>query len=201
LWLGDGVRRRNALRNQSADEDPFVDSISVLLPLIEHVHDGSAKVHETVRALLSLREEAPRMAYDLPRLLAEIDERGLVVPELVAERIRLSRDEAELWCLFEVARHYPLGSARWRKIATAAFSQANVALGEREQVYSSIAEYGPTMWSSNAGEVPEHFVSAVAKAKQSRDEEQDAAFASFWNWRVVVTERALKAERERIKEE
>jgi hypothetical protein len=164
---------------------------------------GDPSAVEAVAALVGFAIGEGKVAYRLPRIIANLDPLGVLAPASVAQGLadRLGDVDA-LWRLARIAGGYPQNGGPWRRIARAVVPLA-IGLPDQERwsLFRALLDSGAMTYSANIGEVPQVFIDRARAARESRDAESDDALMPFWKWLVEVTEADLVHEVERAKED
>ena len=156
----------------------------------------------------------------LDNVLRQIDPYGRVVPDEVAKRFTNESnkqkkfilanicggltEDRELWRYFSKTSEtvYSVGSEAWRTIARPVLSYAlHVTIGDMKELYRAINDDRISSWPVTPGEVPKVFVDAVQSAKDFLNNEPDAVFIPFWEWRLHLAQNELEEQEEEAKEE
>jgi hypothetical protein len=160
-------------------------------------------IRRTIEGLVALASDHGTIGYFLHEILHDVDPDGLVVPEEIGRRIQAANDEDEIWRLARLGGGYPIGGSGWRAIARPILLRANQAATKEQRLslFSALTDHRPRSWSGAIGEVPALFTTAVDQAHKQLENETDATFRPFLEWRVAVAETELRDQEERAKEE
>ncbi|RYD66550.1 MAG: ATP-binding protein [Verrucomicrobiaceae bacterium] len=205
-WLPRALTTRRTLEAQECTEGVRAVSnhvrFSAYVNCIVAADVGNPVVDSAVGDLVALVDDNGTIGYHLPEILRDIDPDGLMIPAEVARRVTGLKTSEGIRCLAGIGGAYEIGSTPWRTIAKPLFE--SILPGDievRRSLFSELADRGIQSWSGTPGEVPEIFVSAVEEAKRALASEKDAAFRSFWEWRLALAEAQLRNEEERAKED
>ncbi|OQA88369.1 MAG: hypothetical protein BWY28_01583 [bacterium ADurb.Bin236] len=188
-WLVDALNYRLTLVGEGETEKSRV--IPLRLHLSKYVqpinsHDlSNDAARKDIEALLGFIDNKGWLGYVLPEYLFDVDPDGLLIPDIVKERLDgfQSKDADAVWKWSRIAGQYPMNSDAWRKMAISACRFADRADEKtRLDIFVSLIERKIEGWSSSPGEVPPHFYEKVEKARQMLESETDVFLKSFWEW-------------------
>jgi hypothetical protein len=202
-WLPKALKMRAGL--EAAGTGRAVGYDSSLGQYVEPVRPGvtdPAELRAVLSELLDLVDDQGTVGYRLNEILHDVDPNGLILADIIAERIRNATSES-VWPYLRLARSYVVNTTAWRTIALPAIELAEKyeTIEERNSVFATISNPGVRTWGGKPGEVGAIFITAVDTARQYRDNEKDRRFLVLWNWYVGIAEAELELEQEDAKEE
>jgi hypothetical protein len=164
--------------------------------------DKNPEVEKAVDLLVDLALQNTAAGFYMHQYLADIDPGGVLVPELVNRRVASETNSETLRQLAKLISGYPVGSEVWRRASISFLEESqSMRSPDKERLYAAISYSGPTSWSGTPGQVPELFVSNVARARKQLEEEQDPIFKPYWEWSLEGAEAQLRYEEERARED
>ena len=160
----------------------------------------------TKKSLIGLLDYANRkdiLGYFIAEYVTDIDPSGVVIPELIEERIRsVSADKQEIWKWARFAGHYAFNSQPWHRIAKAAVQAAEaLPSGERGSIFASILSQEIKSSSYPAGEMDPRPARELAARQKELQDETDPTLLPFREWHLKVAQAEYDQEVARYKEE
>lgn len=171
------------------------------------------KVRSDFNELLSLNNHKSLLGYLLPEIATGLDPQGLVLPDLILEKLKegkfqwISKEEIKEtfkygyeW--YRYAGYYPTNSKQWRKIAIVACSLTSLASEEvKFGTFFSLTDRHIQTWWGGVDEIHPRFIRAVEKAEQDLENEKEQVLIPFMRWRLDSVKKDLERQRLRLVEE
>ncbi len=204
IWLAQALTDRckqfpNDMLNLSATDD--VSTISRFVKKISASDVTDNNTIEAVENLISLLIKYDKGGYSLAHYIVDIDPAGILVPNIVVQKIQNPLFYGKFNTLGKVAGCYKLNSQPWRIIASSIILLTdNFTEREKISLYHSISE-NEREWTSAPGEVPQLFIDNVKKAEELLIEETESKLKPYWEWKLECAKDKLEAEEESAKEE
>ncbi|MCJ7603403.1 MAG: ATP-binding protein [Desulfobulbaceae bacterium] len=211
-WLAETLVKRMKREYAAQGKERFY-AISMsdrarLSRFVEPIHAencGDKEVVQSIERLVDFSLAEGSFRYGLHEYLKDIDPGGLIVPKIVASRLKdLPRDQEvqdKASSFARIALEYSLGGVAWRQIASAVLTLTNgLASSGRERLWEALVIPMMRTWSTTLGQVPQVFIDEAHNAQRLRDSETEDLFRPFWNWYVEYSQSNLSDEEERIKE-
>ena len=164
-------------------------------------------IKSSVKDLFNLRSKKSFIRYYLPQFAPIADPLGLIIPPMIAEKIKNKEFSNEnnkfpgelTWS--EYAGYYLINSPPWRVIAKEACKSAREkSSSHKEQIFNSLLK--PTYsFEAKMGEVAPYFINQLKDAEKDLKNETDDQLKEFMEWRLNLAKERLKEEQNRIAEE
>jgi len=209
-WLPGALARRHQQEEEHAGElggrlwaVDLMARISQYVRQIDACNAGDVEVRDAVRSVLGYARGKGSVSYYLQQVMKDIDPEGLVVPELVQERLEHAESVKEVLTLSSVAGAYRVNSTSWRVILVAAIDVATrIGPGALQRVYSGdIDDRGTQSGYRSSEEIKAALDSALEEATGALTSEGDQRLIPIWERRLRAAERELAELREKEKED
>lgn len=204
-WLPTALTKRIQMARQAAEQkNPRVMTTAQLSDYVTRVTQADAMNRESkqaIKKLVDLASDRGTVGYHMPKILAKVDPHGLLVPNVVAQRVAETNDIERMRSLARIGGPYANGSDAWRKIAKPILERASILTEQdRASLFDALERNGVRTYGGRPGEVPAVFISACEQARDALAQETDSALLPFWKWLLATTEARLQDEEQRAKE-
>lgn len=160
---------------------------------------------EILRSLLEYNSNNNLLSYELPDLMINIDPEGMMLPELLLEKIQQSISENNLDKIIPWSRYagqYQYNKDIWRKLSESVLNFALEKCDEeqRKRLYSSLYSkvHEIESWCGSPDELHPRFHEKVDKAQKDYDDESDSVFKKYFKWCLEIAKKEREiAEREK----
>ncbi|MDE0118557.1 MAG: hypothetical protein OXM55_00930 [Bdellovibrionales bacterium] len=206
----DVLENRLSLLEKKSDpswENIFLDSefLKIVDP-IEQKDAISEEIKSSMEKLLSFNNHEGSLYYALPRIAANLDPAGILIPSMITNRLQnkkfLCRQVEDIPLEYEWTRYagyYHTNSEPWRIIAKVACSIAiQKTEQEKKSIFSSLLNQKIQTFKGIPGKVPPYFYNKVERAEiHLNKEDDDSVLKEFMEWRLKGTKEKLKLEIQR----
>ena len=192
-WLNQTIDKRIALEEKdTTDTFKLVPTQNKLTRFVLPISDSVDE--ETKRELdkfLASNAKKDLLGFALPAYAASIDPTGIIVPQIVADKISglTSPSTESVWLWSRFAAHYGFNSEAWRKIAIAAISASkDFPAKERASIFVAISNQGFRSSTYAAGEMDPRPLQELEQRKKELEAENDPTLKTFREWALRVTQ-------------
>jgi len=211
-WLLRFIEKRLKLNNEepkiySNKIIPWRFKLNKFIQIIsENDKEDDAKI-EIMEKLLEYNTNNKLLSYEIPDLLIDVDPEGIILPDLLLDRInqailKKNLDKIIPWSRY--AGQYKDNSNVWRKLSLPVleFVLNNCNKEETNRLYSSLYTKVNEIesWWGAPDELHPRFQEKIDRAQKDYDKETNPAFKKYFEWCLKIA-KAEKIAAEREKEE
>ena len=207
-WLIHAIEKRLSMYEQDQVKGYSIFPISEsFISFIEPIDDQTFRNKDIVNSASNLLAKIlqPHLGTQaLTEYLAEIDPKGLLVPDLAVEslnQVEIRNDSRKVNIIASIAGYYNTNDIAWRKIAhEICLIIDSLSDSKKHSIMHSLKNQNHQAWSAPFGEVPKKFILEFKSAKENLENEKDPVLIPFRKWVLEDAEAALRHEEERVKE-
>lgn len=170
---------------------------------IEPSDQYSARVVAQMEILLRYNDRHDTLGYYLPLYASDLDPSGVIVPALIAKRIRESVDSASdisLWTRYCGA--YAFNSAPWKIMACASAEIAEkLPLDDKNAIFTTLMPQEFKTSSYPAGQMDPRPAQEVSLRREELESETEPGLAAFRKWHLDLVETMYEQALGRYREE
>lgn len=196
-WLVEAIQQRIGLSPQFEKSQVRYKIVPTRLKLSEFIRPPDAEsakdnsIRESMERLLDFNNERNLIGYVLPKYAVQADPEGLLVPQLVVDRLSHVNhgDSEQIWLWSRYAGYYPKNSGSWRAIAIAACRLADgLSARERIKIYASLEGKEATVHSHPVGEMDPSYEVELQEAQSELENEKGRELIHYRQWKLNVAE-------------